>query len=208
MLGRHVTGSTVGIIGMGRIGQAIATRFEGFRCEIRYHNRSRKDVAYDYEESPAALAEWADVLVVATPGGAQTKALVDADVLAALGPEGYLVNIARGTVVDEDALEVLTLIGSTPAHLHGLGAVIHLTLLDGPRSLADLVDVCTATLGEHPDANALVRRAAHDLLTNRVVRVEPAEQIELADRLGLLGAHHRVDRVGVHQEQTLARMAE
>ncbi|WP_286697094.1 hypothetical protein, partial [Dermacoccus sp. UBA1591] len=74
-------------------------------------------------------------------------------------------------LVDEDALEVLTLIGSTPAHLHGLGAVIHLTLLDGPRSLADLVDVCTATLGEHPDANALVRRAAHDLLTNRVVRV-------------------------------------
>ena len=74
-------------------------------------------------------------------------------------------------LVDDEALEVLTLIGSTPAHLHGLGAAIHMTLLDGPRSVADLVDVCTEALGDHPDATALVTRAAHDLLTNGVVRV-------------------------------------
>ena len=78
--------------------------------------------------------------------------------LVQAGPEGPVADVGCGT-------------GEVTAHLHGLGAVIHLTLLDGPRSLADLVDVCTATLGEHPDANALVRRAAHDLLTNRVVRV-------------------------------------
>lgn len=103
-LQREVTGRRVGILGLGRIGQEVATRLEGFRCEIGYHNRNEVETSYRYFGGAEELAGWAEVLVVLTPGGAATKALVDADVLAALGPEGYLVNIARGTVVDEDAL--------------------------------------------------------------------------------------------------------
>ena len=103
-LQRRVSGAKVGILGLGRIGQAIATRLEGFGCEIGYHNRTEKDVAYRYEASARTLAEWADALVVATPGGAATAGLVDADVLEALGERGHLVNIARSSVVDQDAL--------------------------------------------------------------------------------------------------------
>jgi lactate dehydrogenase-like 2-hydroxyacid dehydrogenase len=78
---------------------------EGFDVPIAYHRRSRQpDVAYDYYDSPVALAEACDVLIVIVPGGAATRHLVDADVLAALGTDGVLVNVARGTVVDEAAL--------------------------------------------------------------------------------------------------------
>lgn len=102
---RRVTGTKVGILGLGRIGMEIAKRLEGFRCEIGYHNRSeRTDVEYGYFESLEGLAEWADALIVATPGGRETRALVDERVLRALGAGGFLVNIARGSVIDEDAL--------------------------------------------------------------------------------------------------------
>jgi lactate dehydrogenase-like 2-hydroxyacid dehydrogenase len=100
-----VTGRKVGILGLGRIGQAIAHRLEAFDCELSYHSRHQvPDSAYTYAASPEALAEAVDVLVVATSGGAATAGLVSADVLTALGPAGYLVNIARGSVVDEPAL--------------------------------------------------------------------------------------------------------
>ncbi|BBZ67949.1 hydroxyacid dehydrogenase [Mycolicibacterium insubricum] len=104
-LTRRVTGSRVGILGLGRIGAAIARRLEAFDCRIGYHNRTPvPGCAYQYFDSPTGLAHGVDVLVVATPGGAGTRALVDADVLAALGETGYLINIARGSVVDESAL--------------------------------------------------------------------------------------------------------
>lgn len=104
-LRQEVTGAKVGILGLGRIGEQIAARLAGFRCEIRYHNRTEKPgVEFGYARSVRELAAWADVLVVATPGGAATRALVDVDVLRELGPHGYLVNIARGSVVDESAL--------------------------------------------------------------------------------------------------------
>jgi lactate dehydrogenase-like 2-hydroxyacid dehydrogenase len=103
-MGRDVRGSTIGILGMGRIGTAVAARLETFGADIRYHSRARKDVAWPYDDSPAALAAASDVLVVLTPGGPSTRHLVGADVLDALGPEGYLVNVARGSVVDEAAL--------------------------------------------------------------------------------------------------------
>jgi lactate dehydrogenase-like 2-hydroxyacid dehydrogenase len=100
---RDVSGLQVGILGLGRIGSAIATRLLGFDCAIAYHNRHRVDGSpYRYAESPVELAESVDVLVVATTG--DTRHLVDRAVLEALGPEGYLVNIARGSVVDQDAL--------------------------------------------------------------------------------------------------------
>jgi lactate dehydrogenase-like 2-hydroxyacid dehydrogenase len=103
-LTRDVRGATVGILGLGRIGRAVGERLEVFGAEIAYHSRRPKDVAWTYHDSPVALAEASDVLVVLTPGGEGTEHLVDAKVLDALGPEGYLVNVARGSVVDEDAL--------------------------------------------------------------------------------------------------------
>jgi lactate dehydrogenase-like 2-hydroxyacid dehydrogenase len=97
-------GKTLGILGLGRIGESIARRALAFGMKIRYHNRKRKDVPYTYDADVVALAKNSDVLLVATPGGAETSRIVNAKVLDALGPEGYLVNIARGSVIDEPVL--------------------------------------------------------------------------------------------------------
>jgi lactate dehydrogenase-like 2-hydroxyacid dehydrogenase len=94
-------GKTLGILGLGRIGEAIAQRAQSFGMKIRYHNRNRKNVPYPYDADPVALAKNSDVLLAVTPGGAGTAKLVNAKVLDALGPQGYLVNVARGSVVDE-----------------------------------------------------------------------------------------------------------
>jgi lactate dehydrogenase-like 2-hydroxyacid dehydrogenase len=95
----------MGILGLGRIGREIARRVAGFDMPVSYHNRRRvADVDYAYKDSVVALAADADVLMVACPGGAATRHLVDAAVLRALGPRGILVNIARGSIVDEAAL--------------------------------------------------------------------------------------------------------
>ncbi len=102
---RDLTGSRVGILGLGRIGSAIATRLRGFDCAIAYHNRHEiPDSPYRYAASPAELAADVDVLVVVTAGGPDTAHLVDREVLSALGPDGYLINVARGSVVDQDVL--------------------------------------------------------------------------------------------------------
>lgn len=103
-LARDVRGAVVGVLGLGRIGTAAAHRLEAFGAVVHYHSRSRKDVAWTYHASLVELAAASDVLVVLTPGGAATAGLVDAAVLDALGPEGHLVNVSRGSVVDEDAL--------------------------------------------------------------------------------------------------------
>ena len=97
-------GKTLGVLGLGRIGEAIARRALAFGMKIRYHNRNKKDVPFPYDPDPVTLARNSDVLMVVTPGGAATHKLVDAKVLDALGPQGYLVNIARGSVVDEPVL--------------------------------------------------------------------------------------------------------
>lgn len=97
-------GKVMGILGLGRIGEAIAQRAQAFGMKIHYHNRNKKDVAYAYARDPVTLARESDVLVVVTPGGAATRHIIDARVLDALGPEGYLVNISRGSTVDESAL--------------------------------------------------------------------------------------------------------
>lgn len=104
-LSRKVTGSRLGVVGMGRIGQAIAQRASAFKMEIAYTARSpRANIGYTYYPDAAALAAAVDFLVVITPGGAGTRGMIDARVLAALGSEGYLINVARGSVVDEPAL--------------------------------------------------------------------------------------------------------
>jgi len=97
-------GKTLGILGLGRIGESIAKRAQACGMKIRYHNRRKKDSPFPYDPDPVALAKNSDVVMIVTPGGAETKNLVNAKVLDALGPEGYLCNIARGSVVDEPAL--------------------------------------------------------------------------------------------------------
>lgn len=95
----------VGIVGLGRIGKAIAKRLEGFGVSIAYHSRNRQhDAVYPYHPTLLGLAEACDVLIVITPGGLATRHLINADILKALGPTGVLINVARGSVVDEQAL--------------------------------------------------------------------------------------------------------
>ena len=107
-LARKLSGARVGIVGMGRIGQAIAQRALAFNMSVAYTARSAKPaLPWPYWPSASALAAQSDFLVVITPGGAGTRKLIDADVLAALGKgqgAGILVNVARGSVVDEAAL--------------------------------------------------------------------------------------------------------
>jgi hydroxypyruvate reductase len=103
--GTKLGGKTMGIVGMGRIGQQVAQRAAAFGMTIVYHSRHKKpDIAYRYYDDLAAMAAASDFLLLILPGGAATKNLVDARILAALGKKGFLINIARGSVVDEAAL--------------------------------------------------------------------------------------------------------
>lgn len=101
----RVSGKRLGILGLGRIGQTIARRASGFDMQVRYTNRKPVEGAgLTYEPSLLALADWADFLVVSAAGSAATQHIVNAGVLAALGPRGFLVNVSRGSLVDEAAL--------------------------------------------------------------------------------------------------------
>lgn len=102
---RKVSGKSMGILGLGRIGRAIARRAEAFDMHIAYHGRKpQTDVTYKYYARLADMARDCDVLMVICAGGPETHHLVNAEVLTALGPEGTLINVARGSVVDEQAL--------------------------------------------------------------------------------------------------------
>ena len=104
-LSATLRGKKVGIVGLGRIGKAIARRLSGFDVSIAYHGRTQQDdVAFTYHPTIVGLAEASDILIVITPGGASTKHLINAEVLKALGSNGVLINVARGSVVDERAL--------------------------------------------------------------------------------------------------------
>ena len=107
MMGLHVSGKTVGIIGMGRIGQAIARRCHyGFGMKVIYFNRSTKELPFDARQAETLdeLAAGADIVVAAVPGAAETHHLIDADVFAAMKPVAHFINISRGEVVNEAAL--------------------------------------------------------------------------------------------------------
>ena len=104
-LGARVSGKKLGIVGLGRIGEAIARRGLGFDMKVSYHNRNpRSDVPYTYQASLLELARESDFLVLATVGGASTKHLINEEIMRALGPSGRLINIARGSVIDEPAM--------------------------------------------------------------------------------------------------------
>ena len=101
-LTRSIAGKKVGIVGLGRIGEAIAHKLTVFNCEVVYHSRNQKpDVTLAYYGNLVDMARDSDVLIVITPGGPATNKLINKEVIEALGPEGTLINVARGTVVDE-----------------------------------------------------------------------------------------------------------
>jgi len=103
--GVTLTGKTVGIVGLGRIGQAVARRASGFDMNVIYYGRHEKpEFSYSYYPDLMKLAEDSDFMILTVSGGPETRHLVNADVLKALGPEGFLINVARGSVVDEEAL--------------------------------------------------------------------------------------------------------
>ena len=112
----QLKGRTVGILGLGRIGRAVADRLAPFKCHMAYHSRSRvAGVNIEYADSPRSLAAMSDVLVVAAPASPGAAPLVDRVVLTALGPRGVLVNIARGSVVDQQQMVDMLISGDLGA---------------------------------------------------------------------------------------------
>ena len=103
-LGVSLSGKKVGIVGLGRIGLAIAKRCEAFGMEVAYNTRTPKNVNYKYYNNINELADFVDVMILACSGGEGTRGLVDNSVLKSLGPRGIIVNVSRGTVIDETAL--------------------------------------------------------------------------------------------------------
>ena len=157
-LARKVSGARLGLVGMGRIGQAIAQRASAFAMSVAYTARSAKaELSYRYLPSARALAAESDFLVVITPGGAGTRKLIDAEVLAALGADGILVNVARGSVVDETALIDALQRGV----IAGAGLDVFESEPNVPQALRDLNNVVlTPHIGS---ATGATRRAMADL---------------------------------------------
>jgi lactate dehydrogenase-like 2-hydroxyacid dehydrogenase len=150
-------GKTLGILGLGRIGEAIARRAMAMGMKIRYHNRRKKDVAYPYDADPVTLAKNSDVLMVVTPGGPETQNLVGAKVLDALGPKKYVVNIARGSVIDEPVL----LRYLQESRIAGAGLDV---FADEPRVPAEFFKLDNAVLFPHVgSATVETRKAMGDL---------------------------------------------
>ena len=160
-LTRQVSNTRVGIIGLGRIGSAIAKRLSAFGCTIAYHNRHQvEDSPFDYVSSPEKLARRVDVLIVAAAGGSGTRKLVSREVIDALGVAGYLVNIARGSVVDQEALvEALT-----AGRLAGAGLDVFADEPNVPESLSTMDNVVVLP---HVGSGTVQTRAAMEALTLR-----------------------------------------
>src|SRR5918997_877613 len=157
-----VTGRKLGILGLGRIGEAIARRAEPFGMTVSYHNRSRKDVPYRYYPSLLEMARDVDTLLVVVPGNAATRHLVGAEVLEALGRDGVLVNIGRGTVVDEAAL-----IGALKTRtIRAAGLDVY---EDEPNVPQELIDLDNAVLLPHVgSASKPTRRAMGQLVVDNL----------------------------------------
>ena len=139
-------GRKVGVYGMGEIGRKIAARVAAFESEVGYFSRSQHDVPYRYLPSLEALAEWCSVLMIAVRAGADTHHAVDADILKKLGEDGYVVNIARGSVIDQQAL-VAALTDKTIA---GAGLDVYAREPHAPDALTALPNVVlTPHIGGH-----------------------------------------------------------
>lgn len=151
-------GKTAGIVGLGRIGKAIAHRLEAFGMNILYHGRNPQPVSYRFIASLEAMAKAVDFLIVACPGGAETHHLIDAEVLAALGADGTLINIARGSIVDEPAL-IQALLGGV---IKSAGLDV---FEDEPRIPAELLRLHSVVLLPHVGSGTEeTRRAMAELV--------------------------------------------
>lgn len=153
-LSPSLRGRKVGILGFGGIGKAIARRLDAFAVDIAYHTRNcQPDQPYRWHPSARDLAKASDVLIVIVPGGAATRHLVDADVLAALGPQGVLINVARGSVVDEAALIAALQSGGIAA----AGLDVH---ADEPRVAPALIAMDNVVLLPHVGSASHITRQA------------------------------------------------
>lgn len=160
-LTRDVSGAQVGILGLGRIGSAIAKRLVAFDAAIAYHNRREVPGSpFRYAASALELAESVDVLVVSAAGGAGTSGLVGRAVLEALGAHGYLINVARGSVVDQVALVELLRAGA----LAGAGLDVY---ADEPNVPAELRELDNVVLLPHVGSATARTRAAMTALALR-----------------------------------------
>lgn len=161
-LAHALRGKVAGILGLGRIGKAIARRLEAFGMQIEYHGRTRQDVPWTYHAELRQLAAASDFLIVACPGGPGTVRLVNAGILEALGPDGTLINIARGSVVDQDAL--IRVLKAGEIRTAGLD------VYDGePAVPAELLACDRAVLLPHVgSATHETRRAMADLVTGNL----------------------------------------
>jgi lactate dehydrogenase-like 2-hydroxyacid dehydrogenase len=152
--GTALKGKKMGIVGLGRIGHATAKRAEAFGMEILYHGRRRQpEVGYRYYADLVGLARDSDFLVLTLPGGPETKNLITADVLAAVGPQGMLINVARGSTVDERALIAALKSGA-------LGGAALDVFADEPRVPTELMDMDNVVLQPHVGSATHGTRAA------------------------------------------------
>ena len=155
----------LGLLGMGGIGTEIAKRAATFKMEISYHCRTPKDVSWTYESSLLELAKKCDILCAIVPGGAETKHLINAEVLEALGPKGFLVNVARGSVVDQDAL----IKAIEQEKIAGAALDVFADEPNVPQELIDFENVvCVPHIGS---ATKITRRAMGQLVIDNIVCV-------------------------------------
>src|SRR5882762_1283178 len=139
-------GRRVGVYGMGEIGRKIASRVAAFETEVGYFSRSKHDVPYQYLPSLEALAEWCNILMIAVRAGTDTHHAVDAGILQKLGADGYVVNISRGSVIDQQAL-VAALTDKTIA---GAGLDVYAKEPHAPDALTALPNVALSPhIGGH-----------------------------------------------------------
>lgn len=141
-LSTSISGKTVGIVGLGNIGQAIAQRAAAFNTKVIYHSRTQKDVAYTYYKDLKEMAAAADFLILACAGGDETKHLINYEILDALGANGYLINIARGSVVKEDDL----LIALRNKSIAGAGLDVY---ADEPNVPEEMIKMDNVVLSPH-----------------------------------------------------------
>ncbi|MDS9466734.1 2-hydroxyacid dehydrogenase [Paracoccus sp. MBLB3053] len=168
-LARKMSGRKVGVLGMGRIGREIADRLAAFKCEIHYQSRSRKDAPADwtYHADPVELARSVDDLVIAVVGGPDTVGFVSAEVIDALGADGIIVNIARGSVIDEAAL----LDALENGRLRGAGLDV---FLNEPDIDARFLSMPNVTILPHVGSATAETRAAMGDLQRQNVRAHLA----------------------------------
>jgi lactate dehydrogenase-like 2-hydroxyacid dehydrogenase len=139
-------GRRVGIYGMGEIGRKIASRVAAFETEVAYFSRSRHDVPYQYVPSLQELAEWCSALMIAVRAGADTHHAVDGKILQKLGKDGYVVNISRGSVIDQAALVAALANGS----IAGAGLDVYEKEPHAPNALTAFPNVVlTPHIGGH-----------------------------------------------------------